>query len=101
MKRDPLNADGKKGDVYSLAKTLWMFLTNDSKGFDGEYSYYSANHSLRSFEKLRSTHLVEIEEPEFIQYIDYTNRDDRFIVYLYAPLCFLSFEIHLQFFSKI
>ena len=62
MKRNPETADGKKADVYSLAKTLWMFLTNDSKGFDGEYSYYNANHSLRSFEKLRSTHLVEIEE---------------------------------------
>lgn len=28
-----------KADVFSLAKTLWMFLSDDEKGFDGAYDY--------------------------------------------------------------
>ena len=39
MKRDPKHADGKKADVYSLAKTMWMFLSSNEKGFDGVYNY--------------------------------------------------------------
>lgn len=35
MKRNPQNADGKKADVFSFAKTMWMFLTRNEKGFDG------------------------------------------------------------------
>lgn len=62
MKRDPKNADGKKADVFSLAKTLWMFLTKDEKGFDGVYSYLDSNHSLRCIDKYKDTHLVELDE---------------------------------------
>lgn len=62
MKRDPKNADGKKADVFSLAKTLWMFLTKDEKGFDGVYSYLDSNHSLRYIDKYKDTHLVELDE---------------------------------------
>ncbi len=29
MKRNPKKADSKKADVFSLAKTMWMFLTNN------------------------------------------------------------------------
>lgn len=38
MKRDPQNADGTLADVYSLAKTLWILLTNEKKGFEGQYN---------------------------------------------------------------
>jgi hypothetical protein len=38
MKRESSNADGIKADIYSLAKTLWIILTENSKGFDGQYS---------------------------------------------------------------
>lgn len=38
MERDPLNADPYKADVYSLAKTLWMVLTNDMNSFEGQYN---------------------------------------------------------------
>ena len=31
MKRNPQKADGKKADVFSLAKTMWMFLSKDEK----------------------------------------------------------------------
>lgn len=62
MKRDPKNADGKKADVYSLAKTLWMLLMRNEKGFDGEYNYNDKNISLRHNERLKGGHLVELEE---------------------------------------
>lgn len=41
MRRESSNADGAKADVYSLAKTLWIFLTGRNKGFDGQYSIES------------------------------------------------------------
>ena len=62
MKRNPKTADGKKADVFSLAKTLWMFLTKDEKGFDGVYNYLDSSHSLRYIDKYKDTHLVEIDE---------------------------------------
>ena len=41
MKRNPSLADGKSADVYSLAKTLWILLTKQEKGFEGQYSVES------------------------------------------------------------
>jgi serine/threonine protein kinase len=38
MKRESHKADGLKADIYSLAKTLWIILTENSKGFDGQYT---------------------------------------------------------------
>lgn len=62
MKRDPKNSDGKKADVFSLAKTVWMFLTKDEKGFDGTYDFLDVSMNLRSKANLRTMHLVELEE---------------------------------------
>lgn len=62
MKRDPKYADGKKADVFSLAKTLWMFLSGNYRGFDGVYDYLDPSHSLRYIEKYKNTHLVELDE---------------------------------------
>lgn len=62
MKRNPKTADGRKADIYSLAKTLWMFLSGNEKGFDGVYDYLDPIHSLRSYDKLKDIHIVEIEE---------------------------------------
>lgn len=62
MKRNPKQADGRKADVFSMAKTMWMFLTKDEKGFDGVYSYLDTNHSLRYFDKYKNEHIVEIDE---------------------------------------
>jgi len=62
MKRDPKNADGKKADVYSLAKTLWMLITKDEKGFDGTYNYLDQSHGLRFYTGLKGIHLSELEE---------------------------------------
>ena len=62
MKRDPKHADCKKADVFSFAKTLWMFLTLDEKGFDGVYNYADASMGLRFNSKYKESHLVELEE---------------------------------------
>lgn len=62
MKRNPKESDGKKADIFSLAKTMWMFFTEDEKGFDGVYNYLDPSHSLRYFEKYKNEHIVEIEE---------------------------------------
>lgn len=62
MKRNPKNADGGKADVFSLAKTMWMFLSGDEKGFDGVYNYLDPSHSLRYISKYKNSHLVEIDE---------------------------------------
>lgn len=32
------DADPKKADVFSLAKTLWILITGKSQGFDGQYA---------------------------------------------------------------
>lgn len=58
MKRDAKNADGKKADVYSLAKTLWMLLTKSKFGFEGIYSPNSSLMSLKQYYK--DKHLVEL-----------------------------------------
>ena len=41
MRRSAYSSDGKKADVYSLAKTLWIILTENQTGFDGQYSINS------------------------------------------------------------
>ena len=60
MKRDPKHADGKKADVYSLAKTIWILLSGEGKGFDGQY-LVNGEYSLRNNDYLRGKHLVELE----------------------------------------
>lgn len=62
MKRNPKIADASKADVFSLAKTLWMFLCGDEKGFDGVYDYLDESHSLRFVSRFKDLHLVEIDE---------------------------------------
>lgn len=37
MRRYADTADGKKADVYSFAKTIWIALTGEARGFDGQY----------------------------------------------------------------
>lgn len=61
MKRNPKHADGRKADVFSLAKTMWMLLSGDERGFDGVYNYLDPSHSLRYIKKYKNTHLVELE----------------------------------------
>ena len=62
MLRNPKWADGKPADIYSMAKTLWMLLTKDDKGFDGQYNERDDAHRLNAFEHLKNEHLLEIEQ---------------------------------------
>lgn len=58
MKRNSKTADGKKADVYSMAKTLWMLLTQNEYGFEGTYNPLSPLTNLEKF--YRQEHLVEL-----------------------------------------
>ncbi len=61
MSRNPKAADGRKADVYSLAKTLWILLSGNDDSFEGQYSFLDKSMSLHYVEILRGKHLVEIE----------------------------------------
>lgn len=61
MRRNPKEADGKKADVYSLAKTLWIILKNDYGGFDGEYNFLNPEFKIIP-EKISKYSIVEIHE---------------------------------------
>ncbi len=60
MKNNAKYSDGKKADVYSLAKTLWMLLTDNKYGFEGTYDESSKLMGLSNYYK--DMHLVELEE---------------------------------------
>ena len=62
MTRDPKHADGKKADVYSLAKTLWILLTGNKNCFEGRYDYMDNALSLHQYDELKKQHLVEIDQ---------------------------------------
>ncbi len=62
MSRNAKDADGKKADVYSLAKTLWILLTKNDDSFEGHYDVTDNSMSLHRFDDLREEHLIEIDE---------------------------------------
>lgn len=49
-------------DVYSLAKTLWMYLATDEDGFDGRYDVEYRSISLHDIQQYRGKYLVEIDD---------------------------------------
>lgn len=51
MRRESSTADAAKADIYSLAKTLWIYLTDNKKGFDGQYSTESIIHLKKFYPK--------------------------------------------------
>lgn len=48
MRRFAWNAAGGPADVYSFAKSLWIILSGEPKGFDGQYDRTSSAHKLRN-----------------------------------------------------
>lgn len=58
MRRSAYNSDGKKADVYSLSKTLWIILTENLTGFDGQYSINSII-ELKKFYRETHTSLID------------------------------------------
>lgn len=61
MYKNPQGQDGQKADVYSLAKTLWILLTGDKKGFQGPYSSEDSAISFVKFAYLKEEQLALIE----------------------------------------
>lgn len=59
MRRIAFKADGEPADVYSFAKSLWIALTKQPLGFDGQFIRGSAL-SLSNFEK--DGYLAPLEE---------------------------------------
>lgn len=57
MRRHASEANGKQADVYSLAKTLWIALTGEQKGFDGQYSSSSVLSIKHYYEDIYTTSL--------------------------------------------
>lgn len=62
MSRYAKDADGTKADVYSLAKSLWILLTNNKDGFEGRYDVTDDSISLHKYTHLRKEYLVEVDE---------------------------------------
>ncbi len=60
MKRNSKAADAKKADVYSLAKTLWILLTESKYGFEGTYNIEIDEINLEN--KFHKKHLVELND---------------------------------------
>lgn len=49
-------------DVYSLAKSFWMYLASDEDGFDGRYDVEYKSISLHDILQYRGKYLVEIDD---------------------------------------
>ncbi|MDD0984042.1 serine/threonine protein kinase [Pseudomonas shahriarae] len=60
MRRFASDADGKPADVYSLAKSLWMALTGESLGFEGQYDPRSTVVGLSNY--LSSYYLTPLDK---------------------------------------
>ncbi len=70
MRRYASAAEGGPADVYSFCKTLWIALTKQAQGFDGQYTINSVV-SLKSFvPKLYTTTLDQL-------FIECTDNDPR------------------------
>ncbi|MDY4572568.1 MAG: protein kinase [Candidatus Cryptobacteroides sp.] len=51
-----------KADVYSLAKTMWMWLALNLEGFDGRYDRDTSSMSLHDAPHLEHAYLLDIDE---------------------------------------
>lgn len=51
-----------KADVYSLAKTMWMWLSLNLDGFDGRYDRDASSMSLHDTPHLEHAYLLDIDE---------------------------------------
>lgn len=68
MRRFAKDADGRAADVYSMAKTLWMFITGDMRSFDGRYDRRSNRMSLSPYlrkDYLRPLHALMEEATQY------------------------------------
>lgn len=61
MRRDSKNSDPYKADVYSMGKTLWMYLTENEDAFEGTYNPLENRIGLHFFEQYKNSNIAEIE----------------------------------------
>lgn len=61
MRRDSKKSDPYKADVYSMGKTLWMYLTENECAFDGIYNPLERSIGLHYFEQYKDSYIAEIE----------------------------------------
>lgn len=61
MRRDSKRSDPYKADVYSMGKTLWMYLTENEDAFEGTYNPLDRGIGLHYFEQYREANIAEIE----------------------------------------
>ena len=61
MYKNPQGQDGTKADVYSMAKTMWILLTGDEKGFTGPYLSEDSVNAFANFAHLKDEKLALIE----------------------------------------
>ena len=59
--RDARNSTSK-ADVYSLAKTMWMWLSLNLEGFDGRYDRDASSMSLHDMSHMIHAYLLDIDE---------------------------------------
>jgi serine/threonine protein kinase len=72
MQRQSTMAEGQPADVYSLAKTLWILLTDQPKGFEGQYNPEGIN-------GLKNFNLKDEEQYANRKYFVYTGLLDHLI----------------------
>lgn len=61
MRRDSKKSDPYKADVYSMGKTLWMYLTENEGAFEGIYNPLERSIGLHYFEQYKDSNIAEIE----------------------------------------
>ena len=90
MRREGNKASGKSADVYSLAKTFWILITKNKKGFDGQYDPTGINSlnrlSLKEKDKKGSFYDNDNSKPTlFIKPIDDLLRNCTYDLPMHRP----------------
>ncbi|AZB21899.1 hypothetical protein EG338_07355 [Kaistella haifensis] len=68
MRRISSVAEYKKADIYSLAKTIWVMLTQKWKSFDGQYNTHSSI-SLKNYVDLKINEITNYGEPNYFSLV--------------------------------
>lgn len=75
MRRDSKCSDPYRADVYSMGKTLWMFLTENENAFEGTYSPLESSIGLHYYNQYKDSNIAEIEF--LLEDATKNNPDDR------------------------
>lgn len=97
MRREGSKADGKPADIYSLAKTLWILITKNKKGFDGQYDPTGVNGlsrlRLKEMNKKGSFYINENDRPTlFVKSIEDLLRNCTYDLPMHRPTMLHFYE---------